>query len=48
VNYQDGHGRTALHWAIIHNNEALIQKLLEHSARVDIKDNKGYLPFDMN
>jgi ankyrin repeat protein len=58
VNARDGDGRTALHGAAHKGRDAVVQRLVEHGARLDMKDNgsrdtvngallgHGWLPLD--
>lgn len=42
--YRQHNGQTALHIAVLHQNDSMVQLLLSKGANVDIKDNKGYIP----
>lgn len=42
VNYQDRDGRTALHYAAVNDNRAIVQLLLESNLDVNIVDNEGW------
>ncbi|KAH9254181.1 hypothetical protein BASA81_007770 [Batrachochytrium salamandrivorans] len=44
VDAVDVHLRTALHWAAAYGNALVCQILLEHGARVNLMDSKGYTP----
>jgi ankyrin repeat protein len=43
----DVHGRTALHWAAINEDETLLDLLLSRGSPLDIRDNEGKTPFDL-
>lgn len=44
VNAQNKDGNTALHFAILHRDVALIKKLIQHGAKLDIKNKEGQTP----
>lgn len=46
INYQDSEGQTALHYAIILENEALIEYLVKKGADVNLADNDGVKPVE--
>jgi hypothetical protein len=48
INTQDSvYKRTPLHWAVIGNKStAIVRELLNHGARVDLKDSSGKTPLD--
>lgn len=43
---QDGSGRTALHLAVLHKHENIIEYLLKHDVDLDAKDNLGMSAYD--
>lgn len=43
----DSQGRTALHYAALHNFSYLLKALLESGADVNAQDKKGYTPFSL-
>ena len=47
VNAQNSYGNTALHLAVMNGNVAVIIKLRQHNARVDIKNKAGKTPSDL-
>ncbi|RKP01832.1 hypothetical protein CXG81DRAFT_18400 [Caulochytrium protostelioides] len=46
VDFADGHGQTALHWAAMLNVQDLMIALLDRGARVDLRDEQGRLAVD--
>ena len=43
-NWKDKDGLTALHYAVLIENEEIIELLLEHNADVNAQDNEGETP----
>lgn len=41
INSQDNFGKTSLHWALLHNNQILINLLLDNEASILLKDENG-------
>ena len=47
INQQDDQGYTALHGAAFRGDNEMVQYLVQHGARMDIKSKKGYTATDM-
>ena len=44
INAKDSEGRTALHYAVMHNQLAIVEYLIENGASINEPDNKGNVP----
>ena len=46
LNHQNNEGKTALHYAVKHEQPSMIQNLLDHGVDCHIKDNSGKTALD--
>ena len=46
VNASDGRGQTALHGAALQGFDLVVKFLVDHGAKLDVKDNRGLTPLD--